>query len=382
MEGDGLTLGLVNASGDATLTNGEAGKYLSFGTNGTERMRIDPNGYVGIGTTAPQWNMQLNSPSGEAVLQLTAATSTGSFDLDGLLLGINSGGANLTNMENTGLFLGNANGNSGISIADDGNVGIGIFAPAYKFHVATTTNSYGSYFSNTSGNSMSTHVVHAQSNHTGNIDVVAINGQNTISGYYGYGVIGEGGYVGVRGVAQVSGAQQRYGVYGTAGGSSGACYGIYGIASGTGTYYAGYFAGDVYSSGAYLPSDAALKSNVKTYDNALASITAIPVKSYSYKNDGIYGKMHLPQGNQVGIMAQDMEAVYPQLVKQSYFEDAESYMNGSIKKEEIESVNFKAVNYTGLVPIMIKGMQEQQQIIEDLKAEMEALKKEVQSLKQ
>lgn len=380
MESDGLSLGLISASGDATLTNGEAGKYLSFGTGGYERMRIDPSGNFGVGTTAPQWNMQLNSSGVETVLQLTAATTTGSFDLDGLLLGINSGGANLTNMENTGIYLGN-NSTGGIYIGDDGNVGIGTSTPAYELHVAAATTGFGSYFSNSLGSSMSTHTLHAQSTHTGNADAVALFGKNTVAGYYGFGVVGEGGYVGVRAVAEVSGTQQRYGVYATASGSSGACYGIYAIASGTGTNYAGYFAGDVYATGTFTPSDASLKNNVTEYDNALASIAAIPVKSYSYKSEGIYGKMHLPQGNQVGIMAQDMEAVYPQLVKQSYFEDAESYMNGSMKKEDIESVNFKAVNYTGLVPVMIKGIQEQQQIIEALKAEMEVLKREVQSLR-
>ncbi|MCG3166742.1 MAG: hypothetical protein POELPBGB_02523 [Bacteroidia bacterium] len=379
MEGDGLTLGLVSASGDATLTNGESGKYLSFGTNGTERIRIDPSGYVGVGTTAPQWNMQVNSAGSETVLQLTAGLSTGSFDLDGLLIGVNGSGAHFSNMENTGMYLGN-NSTGGINIADDGNVGIGTSTPAYLLHIPSTDNTVA-YFRSTypSGNNAGT--IESECT-TASSDQRGVVGRNNTTSYYGVGVEGIGGYIGVRGDASVTGANQRFGVYGVAGNSSGLNYGIYGTTVGTsGTYYAGYFAGNVYTSGSYLPSDKSLKTDVSAFDNALAVVTKIPVKQYHYKQDGIYGKMNLPQGNQVGIMADELQQIMPNLVLKSGFEDTEAYFKGEVSKENIPSVEFNAVNYTGLVPVMIKGMQEQQQIIEALKAEMETLKKEVQSLK-
>lgn len=251
--------------------------------------------------------------------------------------------------------------NTGMVLSNTGNVGVGTTAPLSKLHVITTTTD------------ASAAAVFGRCNHTGNVDSDGLRGENTVAGWYGYGVSGVGGWYGGYFDASVAGTGSRYGVAGYAGGTSSASYGVYGSATGSGTNYAGYFSGDVYSTGAYLPSDANLKNNVKDYANAMAMVNTIPVKSYTYKNDGIFGKMTLPQGNQVGIMAQDLEQVFPQLVKQSYFEDTESYRKGMVSKENMESIDYKAVNYTGLVPVLVKAMQEQNQVIENLKARIEAL---------
>ena len=70
--------------------------------------------------------------------------------------------------------------------------------------------------------------------------------------------------------------------------------------------------------------------------------------------------VHIEQhvNNQAGVIAQDLEKILPQLVKQP---DSEN--------------EYKSVNYTGLIPYLISAIQEQQAQIEDLKAEVEALKK-------
>ena len=334
---------------------------LHLGTNNIQRLTVDGYGYVGIGTTNPQWNLQVNSTGVEAVLQLSAASSTGSFDLDGLLLGVSGSGARLTNMENSSLAFG-TNAYQRMVIAADGNVGIGTTAPAYQLHVEKSS-------------TVTSPAIYSNCTHTGNYDVVGVKGQNTVSGWYGYGVQGFGGWYGGYFDATVSGTNSRFGVVGAAGGTSGISYGVYGSANGTGTNWGGYFAGNVYTSGTYTPSDVNLKLNVKDYSNAMAMIAKIPVKSYTYKNDGIYGKMNLPTGNQVGIMAQDLEAAYPELVKAAYFEDTDSYRKGLVSKENMESIDFKAVNYTGLVPVMLKAMQEQQELIEKMQKEIEVLKK-------
>src|SRR6185295_7080730 len=57
-------------SSQAWTLNSAQGGYLSFATtpNGsitrTERMRIDQNGYVGIGTTSPWYPLSVVAPSG------------------------------------------------------------------------------------------------------------------------------------------------------------------------------------------------------------------------------------------------------------------------------------------------------------------------------
>ncbi|MBL0183661.1 MAG: tail fiber domain-containing protein [Chitinophagaceae bacterium] len=57
---------------------------------------------------------------------------------------------------------------------------------------------------------------------------------------------------------------------------------------------------------------------------------------------------------QIGLLAQEVDAVFPQLVKK----DAEGLLG---------------VNYSGFVPLLIKGMQEQQTQIEELKKQIEKL---------
>ncbi len=260
-----------------------------------------------------------------------------------------------------------------MTVTSNGNVGIGTLAPTGKLHVASDLGNYTGQFTNTLA-SGSVHVIHAESNHIGGTDVVGVWGENTVTPWYGYGMRAFGGWYGIRAEATETGTNSRYGVFGVAGGSSNTCYGIYGSANGSGINYAGYFAGDVYSTGAYLPSDEMLKSGVSIFKGALSVIRNIPVKSYEYKKDGIFGKMGLPIGNQIGIMAQDLEEVYPQLVKHAFFEDVESYEQGLVDKENMESIDYKAVNYTGLIPVLVQAIKEQQELIEQMRAELDELK--------
>jgi hypothetical protein len=263
-------------------------------------------------------------------------------------------------MENATLTLG-TNATGVLLITATGRVSIGNSSPTARFESLVWNGSDGSE-GGVKGNVTVT-----------SVDKYGVQGMCNASGYYGYGVQGYGGWYGGYFEAGVSGTLTRYGVHAYAGGTNGTCYGIYAEASGTGLNFAGYFSGNVFSTGTYTPSDADLKLNVKMYDNALAMINTIPVKTYSYKNEGIYGKMHLPEGNQVGIMAQDLEAAFPQLVKESSFEDTRSYHDGLVKKEDIETINFKAVNYTGLVPVMVKAMQEQNELIQKLEGRIKVL---------
>ena len=87
--------------------------------------------------------------------------------------------------------------------------------------------------------------------------------------------------------------------------------------------------------------------------------------------------MNLPEGQHYGLIAEDVEKVLPALVKQSKFETAtdESSKNGTTTA----AVDFKALNYTELIPIMIKGMQEQQAMIEKQQQQINELKQMLQA---
>jgi hypothetical protein len=98
--------------------------------------------------------------------------------------------------------------------------------------------------------------------------------------------------------------------------------------------------------------------------------------------------MNLPQGLHYGLIAQDVQKVLPNLVKNSKFETElatepvlpsgkEGIKSTTAKSETID---FKAVNYTELIPVLIKGMQEQQQRIEDQQQKITQLSQQLSEL--
>ena len=107
---------------------------------------------------------------------------------------------------------------------------------------------------------------------------------------------------------------------------------------GTTTYA---FDGDV-----VISSDAKLKSNIVSLGSTLAKILQIDGKSYTMKKDE-------NKKQKIGVLAQDIEKVFPELVSES---------NG-----------IKSVNYQGLVPVLINALKEQQSEIDELKTMLKTL---------
>lgn len=159
-------------------------------------------------------------------------------------------------------------------------------------------------------------------------------------------------------------------------------YAVYGSVSGTtsGTKYGGYFNGDVYTNGSYLPSDRKLKTEIREAGSALPRIMNLPVATYQYRTAD-FPHMNLPAGQRVGFLAEDVKLLFPELVKHS--------IQPKPEEEELEGrqsgetdLAFDAVDYASLVPYLVKSIQEQQQLIEDLETEVTELRKEMESMQQ
>jgi hypothetical protein len=171
-----------------------------------------------------------------------------------------------------------------------------------------------------------------------------------------------------RGVfGDASGGDHNFGVYGIAGlGTTN--YAVFGTLEDTSAIgsgdWAGYFNGPVFSSHGYTTSDVKLKTNIKDLgnNNALALINSLQPKSYEYKNAS-YPSMHLPKGNQYGLIAQEVETVLPQLVKEAIHPPKRD-KQGKIIHPQVE---YLAVNYTGFIPVLIGAVKEQQHTIDSLK---------------
>jgi hypothetical protein len=105
-----------------------AADTLAASTGGSERMRIDSSGNVGIGTTSPGSLLQLNKGSGAADLR---------FSVAGTLYGnlyASSSDTSLFAVTSIPLLFG-TNNTERMRIDSSGNVGIGTSSPNNRFHV-------------------------------------------------------------------------------------------------------------------------------------------------------------------------------------------------------------------------------------------------------
>ena len=118
--------------------------------------------------------------------------------------------------------------------------------------------------------------------------------------------------------------------------------------------------GKVNSTSFIQTSDIRLKKNINLLQNSLSIIKKLSPVSYD-KKKSIYGDDYSIKEN--GFIAQELQKILPDLVHESPDKD-----------------KLLSVNYTAIIPILTKGIQEQQAIIEDQKKRLEALEKLVSDL--
>ena len=200
-----------------------------------------------------------------------------------------------------------------------------------------------------------------------------VSGTSTLNkyGFYTYvdAVSSQGSNYGLYSNVRSSAATSKYGIYSYVYSTNGGLkYGVYSRTDGSSfNAWAFYGIGNSYlSGGSWQTSDMRLKKNISSFDEALSKIGNLPVKSYHFNNEE-FPTMNFPTQKQYGIMAQDLELVFPEMVLTSDHEIPKE--NGEESDEKIE---IKAVNYTGIIPVTIKAIQEQQEMI---KNQQELIKK-------
>jgi hypothetical protein len=105
-------------------------------------------------------------------------------------------------------------------------------------------------------------------------------------------------------------------------------------------------AGQVRASGVVLLSDERFKQNITTLPNALNQLLQLRGTNYFF-NTTAYPERNFSGDKQLGVIAQEVEKVFPDLV--------------TTGKD-----GYKSVNYIGLIPVMIESIKEQQKQIETL----------------
>lgn len=113
--------------------------------------------------------------------------------------------------------------------------------------------------------------------------------------------------------------------------------------------------GNIWANGVTYNSDARFKKNIHPLNNSLQKLMQLKGVEYEMITDKFSNKNFM-EGTQIGLLAQEVEAVVPQVVSTN----ADGY---------------KSVDYAKLVPLLIEGMKEQQKQIDKLQQEINNLKK-------
>ena len=102
-----------------------------------------------------------------------------------------------------------------------------------------------------------------------------------------------------------------------------------------------------------INSDARLKANIVSLGSTLFKLLQIDGKSYTLKKDE-------SEKQKIGLLAQDIEKVFPELVSESH--------------------GIKSVNYQGLVPVLINALKEQDAMMKKQQVEIDRLKTQEERL--
>ena len=270
-----------------------------------EAMRIDRDGNVGIGTTSPSKQLHIegtnaNSPG----IKISASDLNYEHEVmangDGLLISADS-----TNYGGAGPDIRfNVSGSERMRIIKNGHVGIGTTVPGSKLHAHDNrTTGHTSYALQVQNDGLTPH----------GLLVNQLNADPSETGpSSGYSILATSGATQCFYVLNNGDTFNRFNNYGQI-------------------------------------SDKRLKENITDATAKTEDLKKVRVVNYNLIEDDT---------KQIGVIAQELEQVFPGLVSESEHQDGETY---------------KSVKMSLFVPMLLKGFQEQQQLIEDLKSRIETL---------
>jgi len=120
--------------------------------------------------------------------------------------------------------------------------------------------------------------------------------------------------------------------------------------------------GDIDADNLFTVSDARFKSEVVNIDSALDDLRRLSPKSYYKSSRNTEKGKH----KEFGFIAQELQKVYPHLVKEAPLENQEG--------------NYLSVNYQGLIPILVAANQELLVELDEMKNELKKVKSNLERI--
>jgi hypothetical protein len=312
---------------------------MSLQSNGsTTALYIDTSQNVGIGTSSPSYKLSVTSSSSPVSIMQTTATASGYDFAFNNAPNANSGASILwhygvaQSSNNCGIIQFNYTGGSGSS---SNSLGLGV----YNNNNIITLNGNGNMMlgtTSTNNYDTETGTLHIASGGNTNGRAVITFGASSTASQNWHMVMGDNS-------SSVNWYNANYG-------------------SGTIEVYFKTNGGIAnYSGNNVNLSDERVKKNIQPAGNYLDKICAIPVKTFEYIDD----KRNL-DGETLGVIAQDVEKIAPELVDATGFGETPQ-----------DGVPLKSIYQTDLQYALMKAIQELKTIVDAQAAEITALKAKV-----
>jgi hypothetical protein len=354
----------LGSSGNNDMYIGAYGTANSINlyNNDSLSMKISPNGNVGIGTATPNERLSLvQSSTNDIGLGIYNSTPYSAGNVAGGYLNLGKYEAAGYNpmVQLVGYPVKQSDSSDGalaiktrkngalttqVTILNTGNVGIGTTTPAAKLHIAGPDPVTTLLLENTSANN--------------GANVIMYKNQGVNQGYIGLGSSGSNDmYISAYGTTNSINLynndvlSMRILPNGNVGiGTTTPSHKLYvnGTSGGTNAWD--------------NVSDKRLKKDVLSFENGLDKVMALRPITFNW-NKTVNPELKLDDRNHLGFIAQEVEAVLPQVV--STADDA---------------MKTKSVAYSDIVPVLTKAIQEQQTTIEAQQIQIDELKKMVEIL--
>lgn len=118
--------------------------------------------------------------------------------------------------------------------------------------------------------------------------------------------------------------------------------------------------GDIHATNFPSSSDLRFKTNIDSIPNALQKIGSLQGVTYNWNKEK-FPERNFPEGKQIGLIAQDVEKVLPELV-------------------HTDSDGYKSLSYDKLTAVLVEAVKKQQELINEQKSQIEALKVQNENL--